>query len=128
MSKDDPELDFGSNIDDDQDLFAAVDKVEAEVKKAPKKKAAAKPKPKVHTPNTTRIQLEENDDIPPTGLYVGHNGRGYLIRVGEPVDVPLSILEILDHSVISTPTVDPQTRQVTGYRDRMKYPYRLVRA
>lgn len=76
--------------------------------------------------DTMRIVLEENDDIPPTGLFLGHNGKGYLIRPGEPVDVPKHIVEILDHAVMSSPQIDPSTKQVIGYRERMKYPYRIV--
>lgn len=77
-------------------------------------------------PETVRIVLEENDDIPPTGLFVGHNGKGYLIRAGEPVDVPRHVLDILDNAVMSSPQIDPVTRGVVGYRDRMRYPYRVV--
>jgi hypothetical protein len=77
-------------------------------------------------PDTVKIVLEENDDIPPTGLFLGHNGKGFLIRPGEPVDVPRHILDILDNAVMSTPQTDPTTRQVIGHRDRMRYPYRIV--
>jgi hypothetical protein len=80
----------------------------------------------VKTSDTVRIVLEENDEIPPTGLFVGLNGRGYLIRPGEPVEVPVGVKEILDHAVMSSPQVDPGTKQVVGYRERMRYPYRLV--
>lgn len=72
------------------------------------------------------IVLEENDDIPPTGLFLGLNGRGYLIRPGEEVTIPVGVKEILDHAVMSSPQIDPATKQVVGYRDRMRYPYRLV--
>lgn len=75
---------------------------------------------------TTRIVIEENDDIPPTGLPIGLNGMVYVIRPGEEVDVPPGVLEVLDHAVMSVPQVDPQTKQVVGYRDRMRYPYRVV--
>lgn len=75
---------------------------------------------------TIRIVLEESDDIPPNGLFIGHNGRGYLLKPGLEADVPLPLVEILDHAVISAPVVDPITRQVTGYRDRLKYNYRTV--
>jgi hypothetical protein len=77
-------------------------------------------------PSTVKIILEENDDIPPTGLFIGVNGRGYLIKPGEPVTIPASVVEVLDHAVMSSPQVDPQTRQVIGYRDRLRYSYRLV--
>ena len=77
--------------------------------------------------NKVKIMLEENDNIPPTGLFVGDNGRGYLIRAGEEVDVPIGVLEILDNSKTSVPTIDPQSLQVIGYRDKMMYPYRVIR-
>lgn len=77
-------------------------------------------------PKTVRIVLEENDAIPPTGLFVGDNGRGYLIRPGEEVDIPLGVLEILSQAVMSVPQIDPQSLQVIGYRNKMMYPYRTV--
>jgi hypothetical protein len=95
---------------------------------APTKAASAK----VRTPKTVkdtdrvRIILEENDEIPPTGLFLGLNGKGFLIRPGEEVDVPMGVKEILDHAVMSAPQMDPATKQIVGYRERMRYPYRLV--
>lgn len=112
-----PNLDLG---DEETNIEDAAEAEVKPVKKAPpKKRASRQTKPK----DTVRIQLEENDDIPPTGLYVGLNGRGYLIRTGEPVDVPKPIVEILDNAVMSTPVIDPSTRQVVGYKNRMRYPY-----
>lgn len=79
-------------------------------------------------PDHVWIQVEENDDIPPTGLFIGHNGTGYLLRTGEPVRVPWFILDILDHAVATVTMTDPTTRQVIGHRDRRRYPYRRVDA
>lgn len=75
---------------------------------------------------TFKIILEENDDIPPTGLFLALNGRSFMIRPGEEVDVPAGVKEILDHAVISVPQIDPQTRQIIGQRQRMRFPYRLA--
>ena len=74
----------------------------------------------------TRIILEENDNIPPTGLFVGFNGNTYMIMAGIEVDVPDPLIEILDNAVQMIAIVNPQTKQVIGHRQRMRFPYRLV--
>jgi hypothetical protein len=74
------------------------------------------------------IILEDNEAIPPTGLFLGHNGRTFLLRAGEPVNVPSYLLGILDQAVMSIAQVDQDSGQVIGYRERMRYPYRVIRS
>jgi hypothetical protein len=57
-------------------------------------------------PETVKILLEENDNIPPTGQFFGINGKGYLHPPGEEVNVPKAVVEVLDHAVMSTPVID----------------------
>lgn len=90
----------------------------------------AEEEPKILTkpvglPRTVKIVLEENEDIPPTGLFIGHNGRSYLICCGAEVDVPLGVLGILDDAIVSVPIRDSGNR-VVGTRQRRRFNYRRV--
>jgi|ERR1043166_3747713 hypothetical protein len=93
--------------------IAAEEKVEAKV--AP-----------VGMPKTVKIMLEDSENMPPTGCPVAINGYAYIIRPGEVVDVPPNVIEVLDHAVMSVAITDPQTKRVIGYRDRLRFPYRIV--
>ncbi len=106
-------IDLGSNLG------------EPTPKRAPRAKAAA-PAATVGMPETVSIILEENDDIPPTGLFIGHNGIGYLLRCNERISVPKHVLNVLDDAVMSMPRMDPQSQQVIGYNERRRYPYKVV--
>ncbi len=75
-----------------------------------------------------RIVLEENDNIPPTGQFISVNGRTWMLRPGEEVDVPVAVVNVLNDAVQDVPTIDPGTKQVTGYRKRHRFPYRIIQA
>lgn len=129
---------LGSNLGDGpanvEEAVKAAEESDAHKGKAPKAKAKASttdvlmkqyPAPD-GVDEYYWIQLEPNDDIPPTGQFVSHNGRGYLIRTGEPVRIPWFIKGILDDAVQNLPIVDPNTRQIAGHRERRRFDYRLV--
>lgn len=82
----------------------------------------------VGMPETVRIVLEENDNIPSIGQFFGINGVGYLLKPGVEANVPIGIKEILDNAVEKRPIVSTVTNEITGWSNRHRYPYRLVQA
>lgn len=73
-----------------------------------------------------RIVLEDNDAIPPGGQFASVDGRPFLLQSGVEMDAPISLLDVLDHAITSVPVCD-ENRNVIGYRDRLRFPYRVVR-
>jgi len=74
-----------------------------------------------------RIILEENDEIPPSGQFIGINGAGYLLKPGIEVEVPDSIIEVLNNAIKSKPVIDPDTRRIVDWRPTPRFPYRVIR-
>lgn len=74
------------------------------------------------------IILDDQEDIPPSGLPLSHNGNAIMIKTGVPVLVPNKYLGILDDAIISRPVLDPVTKQAVEWRSAPKYPYRRVPA
>lgn len=113
----------------DEDLMIEDDFTNIEPEPAPRR---ASPREvmgstqKTMKEKTVRVIVEENEEIPPIGLFVGLNGFGYLIKPGVEVDLPIGVIGILNNAVQSTPIIDPDSKQVTGWRERMRYPYRVV--
>lgn len=73
------------------------------------------------------IVLEENENIAPTGQFFGINGRSYILRPGDAAAVPEEVLALLDDAIESKPVLDSNSN-VTGYRDKLRFPYRFVNA
>jgi hypothetical protein len=116
---------FGSNIEPTgAGLFEP--RMEPAVIKEPPKQASMEP-PKYKEPRV-RIVLEDNDNIPPTGQFFGINGNGYILKSGEEADVPVALVNILNDAVWDAPIVDPATHQIIGYRKRLRFPYRVIKA
>jgi hypothetical protein len=48
------------------------------------------------------------------------------LRPGEEADVPVELLSILNDALTDSPVIDPITSQVLGYKQRLRYPYRII--
>lgn len=76
----------------------------------------------------TWIVLEENSNIPPTGQFLSVNGRTFMLRPGYAAQVPVAITNVLDDAVEAVPEIDETTKQVVGFRNKMRFPYRPAKA
>ena len=116
--------------DDNETVGNLGNEVAAPAPKPVKPAKAAKAKEATVTeviPAAKRVKiiLEENDNIPPTGLFVGVNGRSFLVRAGEEVEVPVEVVEALNDAVESVPRTDA-SGNIVDYRNRLRFPYRLL--
>jgi hypothetical protein len=109
-----------SDMDDDDGPGELVAQVKPRSRGRPPRVSRPESEPMV------RIILEESDEIPPTGQFIGLNGRTWIIRPGEEVEVPQGVVEVLQNAVMKVPVVDPQTRQVIDYRNRTRLPFRIL--
>ena len=116
--------------DDNETVGNLGNEVAAPAPKPVKPAKAAKAKEATVTeviPAAKRVKiiLEENDNIPPTGLFIGINGRSFLLRAGEEVEVPVEVVEVLNDAVEDVPRTDGNNN-VLDYRKKMRFPYRLI--
>lgn len=77
---------------------------------------------------TTRIIVDQTEAIPPSGLFLGHNGRTFMIQPGVEVDVPNFLIDLLNDAVMTQSITDPETHRVVGHRNRLRFPYRVVKS
>jgi hypothetical protein len=92
-----------------------------------KQKKDVPPEFAVKTQDRLWIVLEDNDDIPPGGQFIGVDGAAFKLIPGIEAWVPVGLTEVLDAAVKSVPVQDEVTRQITGWKDRLRFPYRIVR-
>ena len=96
-----------------------VDKAEPKAKKYAWQKRYPEAK-------AVRVIFEESTEIPPTGLFIQINGDPFVVVAGEEVEVPDFLLEHMDNAVMGAPVFNPQTQQVVGYRNKTRFPYRVI--
>lgn len=94
--------------------------------RAAKPPEEAKPSQAVGMPERKKIILEENENIPPNGLYIGLNGVGYILKPGEVANAPIGVIDILEHAIEMTPVLDATTRRVVGHRQKQRFPFRFA--
>ena len=111
--------------DDDVPMLKPRSKAAAAVAEATPT-AFLTPEERIKKERRVRIVLEENENIPPTGQFISADGVAFMLRPGEPADVPISVCHVLDLAIQSTPHIDPSTKQVVGYRSRKRFPYTVV--
>jgi hypothetical protein len=127
-----PPVDLGSNIESDETIMpqaasgVPLPELNVPVREAPKSKL--KPNQLAKYKQRVWLVLEDNDNIPPTGQFIGHNGTGFMLKAGVPAEVPVEVLEILNNAEYLAPVVDQVTKQVIDYKPRLRFPYRLVNA
>lgn len=100
--------------------------VELPTVKAEPSSAPEQTKTPANMRETIEIILEDNDDIPPTGLFVSLNGDAYRIPKGTPCRIPKFLKQILDDAIVDVPVVDPNTGQTLEWRKKQKYAYRVL--
>jgi len=48
------------------------------------------------------------------------------LRPGEEASVPVELLSVLNDALTDSPVIDPITSQVLGYKQKLRYPYRIT--
>lgn len=68
----------------------------------------------------TVTKIDQNDKS--SDFFVSVNFRDYLIKYDVPVDVPVSVVEALKHTAITTMVQDPHTEKLTPAK-RARFAY-----
>lgn len=78
-------------------------------------------------PHLRKIILDPHEDIPSRGgLYVGYNGRQFLLPTNRPVLVPQGVVNVLDDAILEVPVRDPDTLRFLGSRPAKRFQYRFT--
>lgn len=78
-------------------------------------------------PRMRKIILDPHDDIPANGgLYVGYNGRQFLLPTNRAILVPQGVISVLDDAVLQVAVRDPDTMKFIGSRPAKRFQYRFT--
>lgn len=78
-------------------------------------------------PRMRKIILDPHDDIPTNGgLYVGYNGRQFLLPTSRAILVPQGVISVLDDAVQGIPVRDPDTLRLVDVRMAKRFQYHFT--
>lgn len=72
------------------------------------------------------INIGLSNDNEPSKIFVGADGRDFLIQRGKDVAVPKAVLNVLDDAVVGVTEVDPNDNTRSIVVDRKRFPYTIV--
>lgn len=110
-----------ATIDDDLlgDTQAAAAPAAKEI--VPTQVAGAEVDPELSGRKVKLTIFEQEGDMGKQPVYVGHNGYGYLIKRGEPVIVPLEVVNVLNDAKITELETQQGGKQVERSRPRFAF-------
>ena len=96
----------------------------------PTQKAGRPKAAKAEAEELVWIILEDNEQVPPGGQFIQVGSgdgptRSFLLKAGVEAHVPRCVVDVLDHAIMSIPVKD-EFDSVIGYKDRLRFPYRLL--
>lgn len=68
----------------------------------------------------------DQEEGKPNYEFVGVNGKGYQIKRGEEVTVPMSVVGVLNNAIATRSVTDADGR-ISGTQDYLAVPFRIVR-
>lgn len=74
------------------------------------------------------INIALTNDNEPRKIFVGCNGREFLIERGKNVKVPERVLRVLDDAVMGVAEADPNDETKVNVVERKRFAYTVVEA
>lgn len=78
-------------------------------------------------PKFYRVVMDDVDGYSPGGQFFGINGRAWMLQGGRTYVIPEALKTVLDQALESVAVLNPDTRRIEGYRNRLRFPYRVER-
>lgn len=100
-------------------------KTEAEIKAEAEADRLANAAPNIDVNDRVWITLSDNKSIGRGGQFFGVNGASFLLKPGKKAHVPRALMSVLNDAIEGIAIVDPDTLDITEYRQVLRYPYQV---